>query len=35
MGVYKDAYLPRFVSGLKGVVAKYIASSNHHSAMIS
>ena len=35
LGVYKDALLPRFVTGLKGNNAKYIASSNHHTALVT
>ena len=35
LGVYKDALLPRFVTGNKGITAKYISSSNHHTAMIT
>ena len=31
----KDAFLPRFVSGLAGTSAKYIASSNHHTAIVN
>ena len=35
LGVYKDALLPRFISGMKGVTAKWISSSNHHTALIT
>jgi len=35
LGVYKDALLPRFVTGVKGLSAKWISSSNHHTAMIT
>eukprot|EP00347_Sterkiella_histriomuscorum_P005662 403355741 len=35
LGVYKDALLPRFVTGVKGMTAKWISSSNHHTAMIT
>lgn len=35
LGVYKDALLPRFVTGVKGQSAKWIASSNHHTALVT
>lgn len=35
LGVYKDALLPRFVSGLKGQSARCISSSNHHTALVT
>jgi len=33
LGVYKDVFLPRFVTGLKGQSARWIASSNHHTVI--
>jgi hypothetical protein len=35
LGVYKDALLPRFVTGVKSHAAKCIASSNHHTALVT
>jgi hypothetical protein len=36
LGVYKDSLLPRFVSGIKGgFSAKWISSSNHHTALVT
>lgn len=35
LGVYKDALLPRFVTGLKGNSAKWVSSSNHHTSLIT
>jgi alpha-tubulin suppressor-like RCC1 family protein len=35
LGVYKDALLPRFVTGIKGYTAKWISSSNHHTALVT
>lgn len=35
LGVYKDALLPRFVTGVRGHSAKCISSSNHHSALVT
>ena len=35
LGVYKDALLPRFVTGVKGHTAKWISSSNHHTALVT
>lgn len=36
LGVYKDALLPRFVTGIKnGSCARWLASSNHHTAMVT
>lgn len=35
LGVYKDALLPRFVSGVKGHAAKWVSSSNHHTALVT
>jgi RCC1 and BTB domain-containing protein len=33
--VYKDALLPRFVTGVKSYSAKCISSSNHHTALVT
>lgn len=35
LGVYKDALLPRFVTGVKSFSAKCISSSNHHTALVT
>jgi len=35
LGVYKDALLPRFVTGIKSFSAKCISSSNHHTALVT
>jgi alpha-tubulin suppressor-like RCC1 family protein len=35
LGVYKDVLVPRFISGLKGFTARWIASSNHHTAIVT
>jgi alpha-tubulin suppressor-like RCC1 family protein len=35
LGVYKDALLPRFVTGVKSHSAKWISSSNHHTALVT
>lgn len=35
LGIYKDALLPRYIQGLPSSSAKWIASSNHHSAIVS
>jgi alpha-tubulin suppressor-like RCC1 family protein len=35
LGVNKDALLPRFVTGVKSHSAKWISSSNNHSALIT
>ena len=35
LGVYKDVLVPRFLTGLKGSSARWITSSNHHTALIT
>jgi alpha-tubulin suppressor-like RCC1 family protein len=36
LGVYKDALIPRNVAGIKsGQSAKWISSSNHHTALVT
>lgn len=35
LGVYKDALLPRFVTGVKSYSARWISSSNHHTALVT
>lgn len=36
LGVYKDALIPRNVAGIKGAAsAKWISSSNHHTALVT
>jgi len=35
LGVYKDALLPRIVTGVKSHAAKCITSSNHHTALVT
>jgi hypothetical protein len=35
LGIYKDVLVPRFLAGIKGSSAKWIASSNHHTALIT